>query len=531
MPVICAGEEVPSFSAPGPFQLGICCVLGIFPLQSLVIEPKLSHPTQMRSGSQADGISVAYRSPIRDPTSPECIATLCFEVCLSELISQQSIAGRWRVLILSTIAFTLMFNVWLMLGVLSIPIRKELQLSSGQIEWLIATAILSGALLRLHFGIWADRFGGRNTMVALMLTAAIPTYLFSRATTYTELMLCAALFGLAGNSFSVGIAWNSAWFPKESKGTALGIFGAGNVGAAGTKLLVLFVPSVFLLVPAEGYLGGILPGGWRAIPAIYASLLIAMAGIVFIASPQSDPKPASGRSTRELLQPLKQIRVWRFSLYYVVMFGAYVALSGWLPRFYVETYNLPLHTAALLAATFIFPASLLRPLGGYLSDKAGPRVVTYAVLAVIVGASALLCLPWTDLLPPMTAAYTFAAVMFVVGCGMGIGKASVYKYIPNYFPHDVGAVGGLVGALGALGGFFLPVAFGLLQRYTNSPQAACGALFAVSLISLIWLHLTILRLRSSTKQSVEPKWHAPALKTTAVARELEDRGSRTLLNP
>ena len=141
-------------------------------------------------------------------------------------------SGRHRVLWLSTIAFTLMFNVWLMLGVLGIPIRKALELSDSQLEWLIATAILSGAVFRLNFGIWADKYGGRNMMVLLLLLTAIPTYLFSRAANYTELLVCAGLFGLAGNSFSVGIAWNSAWFPPQTKGTALGVFGAGNVGAA-----------------------------------------------------------------------------------------------------------------------------------------------------------------------------------------------------------------------------------------------------------------------------------------------------------
>src|SRR5262245_50933362 len=161
-------------------------------------------------------------------------------------------AGRQRVLWLSTAAFTLMFNVWLMLGVLGIPLRKSLELSDAQLEWLIATAILSGSLLRLNFGIWADRFGGRKTMVTLLLISAVAAYLFSLATSHAAVFVCTALVGLAGNSFAVGIAWNSAWFPTETKGTALGIFGAGNVGAAGTKLLVLFVPSLLTLVPETG---------------------------------------------------------------------------------------------------------------------------------------------------------------------------------------------------------------------------------------------------------------------------------------
>src|SRR5438132_1699389 len=174
--------------------------------------------------------------------------------------------SRQRVLWLSTFAFTLLFAVWLMFGVLGIKIREEMALTPAQFDWLLAVAILTGALPRLHFGLLADKYGGRNMMVGLLLFTAIPTYLISHATSYTELLVCAALFGLAGNSFTIGIAWNSAWFPPRSKGMALGVFGAGNVGASGTKLLVILVPSALTLVPVSGYLGGLIPGGWRFIP-------------------------------------------------------------------------------------------------------------------------------------------------------------------------------------------------------------------------------------------------------------------------
>jgi NNP family nitrate/nitrite transporter-like MFS transporter len=404
--------------------------------------------------------------------------------------------SRWMILILSTVAFTLMFNVWLMLGVLAPRIKETMGLNATQVEWLIATSILSGALLRLNFGIWADRYGGRNVMVALLLLTIVPTYLFSRATTYPEMLACALFFGLAGNAFTLGIAWNSAWFPPEHRGLALGTFGAGNVGASGTKLLVGLFPAVLTAVPATGLLGGWIPGGWRFIPAFYSILLMAMVVFILALAPVPDPRPGQDRRLAEFLAPLQHVRVWRFSLYYVVVFGAYVALSGWLPTFYKEAFHVSLRTAALLTATFIIPASLLRPLGGWLSDRYGPRVVTYGVFIVMAVTLLALSVPYGTYwgIPYRLGPGTFAALLFVVGCAMGIGKASVFKYVPDYFPDDVGAVGGLVGMLGALGGFFLPPVFGALGRASGVPQMAFFALLGLTLWSLTWLHVTVLRL-------------------------------------
>ncbi len=430
---------------------------------------------------------------------------------------------RQRVLWLSTAAFTVLFAVWLMLGVLGLEVKKDAGLMLGEaaasmteaeqraatearFEWLLAVAILSGSLLRLNFGLWADRYGGRNMMVVLLLLTAVPTYWLGHVTSYPGLLSCAALFGLAGNSFTVGIAWNSAWFPERTKGTALGVFGAGNVGASGTKLLVVLVPPVLTLVPAAGYAGGLIPGGWRFVPTLYAGLLVLTAAAVLLVCPKPDRKPAKGRPLRELLAPLRDLKVWRFSLFYVVVFGAYVALSAWLPNYYRNTFGVDLRTAALLTALYIFPASLLRPLGGWLSDRFGPRVVTYTVFVVMTLATVPLCLPTSVL---NLGVVWFTALMVVVGVGMGVGKASVYKYVPNYYPRDVGAVGGLVGALGALGGFVLPPAFGWLGRATGSPQAAFYALLALTVGSLAWLHLAVTRLKAAERAAGDVPEQAP----------------------
>jgi len=306
--------------------------------------------------------------------------------------------ARWMLMTLSTVAFTLLFNVWLMLGVLAPKIKESLGLSAAQVEWLIATAILSGALLRLNLGVWADRYGGHNVMMALLLLTAVPTYLFGLATTYAQLLACTLLFGLAGNAFTAGVAWNAAWFPPSQTGLALGVFGAGNVGASGTKLLVGLFPAALAVVPAAGLFGGAIPSGWRAVPAVYASLLVVTAVVIFALSPTPDPTPGRGRPLGELLSPLRHARVWRFSLYY----------------------------------------------------------------------------------------------------------AAVLKYVPNYFPRDVGAVGGLVGMLGALGGFVLPPIFGALGRATGVPQAAFLSLLVLTLWSLAWLHVVVTRLNRDARAGFAP---------------------------
>jgi NNP family nitrate/nitrite transporter-like MFS transporter len=245
-------------------------------------------------------------------------------------------AARRRVLWLSTAAFTLLFGVWLMLGILGIPISKELGLSKAQTYWLTIAAILAGALPRFNFGVWADLYGGRKVFTALLLAVALPTFWVSRVTSYRELLACALLYGLAGNAYTAGIAWTAAWFPKDRQGLALGVFGAGNVGAAVTKLIG---PPLIAVIPAAGFFGGAVPGGWRFIPVLYTALLVVMAALVWFGTPANDRAPAKGRSYREIIAPLAQSRAWQFSLHYVVVFGAYVALSAQLPAYYHDHYG------------------------------------------------------------------------------------------------------------------------------------------------------------------------------------------------
>jgi NNP family nitrate/nitrite transporter-like MFS transporter len=421
---------------------------------------------------------------------------------------------RTAVLVWSSLGFTLMFAVWLMFGILAIPIRKELGLTEMQFGWLTAIAILNGSIWRLFTGILADRYGGRIVFAVLLLITAVPAWLVSRSTSFNELLFYAFLVGIAGNSFSVGIAWNSAWFPRNRQGFALGVFGAGNVGASVTKFIG---PGLIVLVPAAGWLGGAVPGGWRFVPFLYAVALLLMAAGLWAFTPREDRRPGKGRPLGAMLAPLRHLRVWRFSLYYVVVFGAYVALSVWLPKYYVDVFGLSLQKAALLTALFIFPASLLRPLGGWLADRFGARRVMYWVFGSMMLALLALSAPNGHLVlyvPERIVAggtkevmrfvmgpWLFTLLVFIVGVGMGIGKAAVYKYIPEYFPKDVGAVGGLVGLLGALGGFFLPPLFAWAYKLTGIPQTTFFILFLVTGVSFLWLHAVVMQiLRQATPQ-------------------------------
>lgn len=414
------------------------------------------------------------------------------------------------VVYLSTIGFTLLFAVWLMFGILAIPIQKEFNLSEIEFGWLTAIAILNGALWRLVFGIIADKYGGKKIFLVIIAISCVFCFLISYADSFNKLILYAFFLGIAGNSFSVGIAWNSAWFGKNEQGYALGLFGAGNVGASVTKIIG---PTLIVLVPATGLLNGNIPGGWRFIPFLYGILLIFMFFILLFFTPKIDLKPAQNKSFIDSLQPLKQMRVWRFSLYYIIVFGAYVGLSVWLPKYYVDNYHLELRDAALLTALFIFPASLLRPLGGKLSDLFGPRKIMYIIFGVMLICLLFLGAPEGHIVLYLSNKYhptgtvnvmrytlgviPFTVLIFFLGVCMGIGKAAVYKYIPEYFPKDVGSVGGLVGCIGALGGFFFPITFSYVLKYTAIPQTSFFILFIITLISFIWLHITVIKMMSS----------------------------------
>ena len=395
-------------------------------------------------------------------------------------------------LAVSTIAFTVCFAVWTIFSIIGIKIKQNLGLNDTQFGILVATPILTGSLSRIFLGIWTDQYGGRIVYVCLMLTTSVAAWLLSTVTTYEMYIVAALGVGLAGGSFAVGIAYVSRWYDSAHQGTALGVFGMGNVGAAVTNF-----GAPFLLVAY----------GWENVAKIYSVVLFTMA-IIFWFSTEEDPATKARKERGEKvkpawmqLEPLKDLRVWRFATYYFFVFGAYVALALWLPRYYMGVYGLEIQTAGMLAAAYALPGSVFRALGGWMSDKIGARKVMY-----ITFISALVCLfflsyPATDysvhgIKGPINFSIAVGLVPFVIltiflGFFMSLGKAAVYKHIPVYYPDHVGSVGGMVGLIGGLGGFILPICFGLMNDLIGVWTSCFMLLFTIVAISLIWMHTAI----------------------------------------
>ncbi|GAB3811214.1 MFS transporter [Tessaracoccus terricola] len=410
--------------------------------------------------------------------------------------------GAGRVLTMSSIAFTLMFAVWLMFGILGVPIQEELGLTDVELSWISAFAVLNGSIWRLPAGILTDRIGGRKVTLAMLFVVAIPAYLVSIADNYGMLLFLAFLVGFSGNLFSVGTAWNAAWFGRERQGLALGVFGAGNVGASVTKFIG---PPLIAATSGATFFFGV-QGGWRLVPVIYAVLLVLVGIATWVIVPRQDIAPGSAKPIKEMLAPLRHVRVWRFSLYYVAVFGAYVALSAWLPKYYVDNFDVTLTVAGLLTATFIFPASLLRPVGGWMADRWGARRVMYWTFGIMLVTSGVLMMPnghivishadgsTSEHLAYRLSLWAFVVLVFLLGCAMGFGKAAVFKHIPEYFPDNVGSVGGLVGMLGGLGGFFLPPLFAYTKEWSGFPTSTFFVIFLVTAVCAVWMHLTVVRM-------------------------------------
>jgi len=411
----------------------------------------------------------------------------------------------WRVLAVSTLAFTVCFMVWMMFAVIGIPLRKTLGLNATEFGLLTAMPVLSGSLVRVPLGIWTDRFGGRIVM-ALLLAVTVPAiWLMAYATAFWQFLAIGLVLGLAGGAFSVGTPYVARWFPKARQGTAMGIFGAGNSGAAVNKFVAPALVVAF---------------GWTMVPKVYAAVMLGTL-LVFWFGSAHDPKHLVPSDTRfgDQLKALKDPKVLKYCQYYSIVFGGYVALSLWMVQYYVGEYGLDIRVAALLAACFSLPGGVLRAIGGWLSDRYGAHGVTWWVMWVSWVCLFLLSYPQTDF-TILTAGgpktfhiglnvVAFTALMAVLGVAWAFGKASTFKYISDEYPDNIGAISGIVGLAGGLGGFVLPILFGLLMDLTGIRSSAFMLMYGVVWVSLIWMYWTEVR-RTEVLGARAPQGPLPA---------------------
>nr|WP_282571314.1 nitrate/nitrite transporter [Methylonatrum kenyense] len=403
----------------------------------------------------------------------------------------------------NTFAFTICFAVWVVFSVIGNPIADELGLTETQFGILTAVPILTGSLARMPLGMLADRFGGRSVFALLMVATIIPIYLLQFATTYSQFLVLGAVVGLAGGSFSVGIAYTARFFERKRQGLAMGIFGAGNAGAALTKFVAPTVVVVW---------------GWQAVPAIYAvAMTVTVVVFWLLTCPEPERDRSNTPSLREQLLALRDPRVWKYCQYYSVVFGGYVGLSLYLTRYYIMEYGVGLQLAALVATIFVLPSGVIRAFGGWLSDRFGAHTVTWWCMW-----SSFICLfvmsyPETHYAITQRDGSTlefsfgvniwlFTFLLFIVGLAWGVGKASVFKYISDDFDRDIGLVSGVVGLVGGLAGFLLPIMFGALVDTTGVSSTVFMLLFGVTGVSLIWMWWTERRnpvLRDSDSRSTD----------------------------
>lgn len=353
--------------------------------------------------------------------------------------------GAARALFLSTTAFAVSFAVWGLVAALAPTFTQLYNLSATQKSVMIAVPVLLGSLGRLFSGMLADRFGGRNVMSALLVFSAVPAIAIAFSTSYNQLVIFGLLLGIAGTTFPVGIGFTSRWFAPEKQGTALGVYGMGNIGQS---IAVFLAPVLAISL-----------GDWRTVFYVFAAVTLIW-GVVFYLLAENDTTTARPRSLAEMLAPLKRSKIaWVLALFYFLTFGGFVALALYMPTFLREIFNLTPTDAGARTAGFVVLATIMRPIGGVVSDKIGGAKVLLLVFVAIALFSLLLS---------VTTIVVFTIGALGCAAALGLGNGAVFKLVPQYFPKETGTVTGLVGAFGGLGGFFPPLELGLVKDSTGS---------------------------------------------------------------
>ena len=346
---------------------------------------------------------------------------------------------RRRQLALGTLSFALCFAAWGLVSAFAPRFRALYQLNASEAAFLIAVPVLLGALARVPMGLLTDRFHGRAVFPALMLFSAVACAWVPFTHSYAGLLVAAFFLGMAGSSFAVGVGFVSPWFEREQQGTALGVYGLGNIGQSAA---VFGGPVLAAVI------------GWKNV-YLATGVLLAVWAATFYLSARDAPRLPPPKTLGAMLALLgRSPLAWALAAFYFLTFGGFVAFSIYLPSLLAQEFRLSATDAGFRTAGFVVLATLLRPVGGWLSDRIGGARLLSAVFLTIVPFALLLA--WPSMIP-----FTAGAL----GCSalLGLGNGAVFKLVPEYFPAETGTVTGLVGAMGGLGGFFPPLLLGVFK--------------------------------------------------------------------
>jgi len=399
-------------------------------------------------------------------------------------------SGASKALTMATLAFAANFSVWILYAVLGLELEGSLGLSVTQLGVLFAAPMLTGALVRIPAGLLADRYNPKHLFTLQMLLVTPALFLLPFIETYNLYLLLGLWIGVSGVSFTLGISYIGDWFERNRQGTAMGVFGAGNAGAAITLVLAPMIIDRW---------------GWDSLGPIYGAGMIAIALLFALIAPsRTDIQQKSldiNNSSPSYVEQgsiFTHLQVWRFGLYYYFVFGSFLALIMWLPQYYTNVYKLTPTRAMAFTLFFAATSSMVRALGGWFADRYGGRTVNWMVFWICLVCLFFLSYPSTTMtihgarhdvnLHVEVNIWVFTFLIFIIGIAQGFGRASVYKTIHDYYPQQMGAAGGFVAAIGALGGATLPIFFGLAVDYTGFYSVCFMILYGVLAGCMIAMH-------------------------------------------